>query len=107
MEDKRQSIIEEAIAKAVREGQFEKLPGAGKPLPPDAFKDAPEELKAGWRILKNAGFVPAEVELKQKIGNFREALQSPDLSLEQRKKLIKKIQLAEVELNIKMESYRR
>ena len=59
---------DEEIARHLREalasGELAGTEGFGKPLPEDAGWDAtPESLRMPFKILKNAGFVPAEVEL--------------------------------------------
>lgn len=56
------AIAEERIARARDAGEFDGLPGAGKPLELDDDSLVPEELRAGYRLLKNAGFLPPEVE---------------------------------------------
>lgn len=60
-------IAERKIAEAVERGDFDDLPGAGQPL--DLTDDAliPEDLRMAYRILKNAGFVPPEVETLNEI----------------------------------------
>jgi hypothetical protein len=60
--------MDEEIARHLREaaasGELQRIPGYGKPLPEDAGWDAtPEELRMPFKILKNAGFVPPELEL--------------------------------------------
>jgi hypothetical protein len=55
-------IAERRIAEAVSQGELDDLPGSGKPLALDADTLVPEELRMAHRILKNAGFVPREVE---------------------------------------------
>ena len=57
-------LAERKIAEAVSRGEFDDLPGAGRPL--DLEDDAliPEELRMAYRILKNAGFTPKEVQEK-------------------------------------------
>jgi len=66
-------IIEERIKKAQKEGAFTNLPGAGKPL---KFEDAnvPEDLRIAYKILKNANFLPPEIELRKQIHNTEEML---------------------------------
>ena len=59
---------DEEIARHLREamasGELAGTEGFGKPLPEDAGWDAtPEALRLPFKILKNAGFVPPEVEL--------------------------------------------
>ena len=48
-------IVEDLIKKAQRDGEFDNLPGAGKPLPPDEFAHYPEDIRMVMRILKNSG----------------------------------------------------
>lgn len=55
-------LIERRIDEARRRGAFDDLPGSGRPLELDDDRLVPEELRVAWRILKNAGFVPPEVE---------------------------------------------
>lgn len=54
-------LAEQKIAEAVSRGEFDDLPGAGRPLELDDDALVPEELRLAYRILKNAGFVPPEV----------------------------------------------
>lgn len=48
-------IVEDLIKAAQRDGKFDNLPGAGKPLPPDEFAHYPEDIRMAMRILKNSG----------------------------------------------------
>ncbi|WP_079911669.1 DnaJ family domain-containing protein [Paenibacillus sp. 32352] len=61
------SIAEEKIQKAIRQGEFDRLPGDGKPLPPDELENVPEELRVGFKILKNAGLIPEEMLLRKEM----------------------------------------
>ena len=59
---------DEEIARHLREapasGELAGTLGFGKPLPEDGGWNAtPEALRLPFKILKNAGYVPAEVEL--------------------------------------------
>lgn len=56
------ALVEERVAAARRAGAFDDLPGAGRPLAFDDEPLVPEELRMAYRILRNAGFVPAEVQ---------------------------------------------
>lgn len=60
-------IAEEKIREAIRRGEFDNLPGAGKPLPPDDLEGVPEELRVSFRILKNAGILPEEMQLRKEM----------------------------------------
>jgi Domain of unknown function (DUF1992) len=60
-------LAERKIAEAVAKGELDDLPGAGRPLELDDDALVPEELRLAYRILKNAGFVPPEVEALNEI----------------------------------------
>ena len=55
-------LAEKATQDAIARGELDALPGAGRPLDLDDDALIPEELRLAYRILKNAGCVPAEVE---------------------------------------------
>ena len=53
---------ERHILDAQSKGEFDNLPGAGSPLVLDDDSGVPQELRMAYRILKNAGYVPAELQ---------------------------------------------
>jgi DnaJ-like protein len=55
-------IAERKIAEALARGELSDLPGEGRPLALEDDALVPEKLRAAYRILKNAGYVPPEVE---------------------------------------------
>jgi hypothetical protein len=60
-------IAEQRITEAAERGEFDDLPGAGQPLDLDDDPLVPGELRLAYRILKNAGFVPPELEAQREI----------------------------------------
>jgi hypothetical protein len=62
-----QSIIENIIREAIEKGEFDNLPGKGKPLVFEDDSHVPEELRLAYKILKNADCVPPELQLKKDI----------------------------------------
>jgi hypothetical protein len=56
------ALVEKHVREAQANGVFDNLPGAGAPLKLDDDAMVPEELRAAYRILKNSGYVPPEVE---------------------------------------------
>lgn len=60
-------LAEVHIQKAIEEGELDDLPGRGKPLWLDDDRLVPEALRAGYRLLKNAGYLPPELELVREI----------------------------------------
>lgn len=89
-----QTIAERRILEAIENGDLDNLPNAGKPI--DYSQDAwvPEELRMAYSILKNAGCIPPELELRKEICTMREML----VSLDENPKRIQKIR----ELNFKI-----
>jgi hypothetical protein len=69
-----EKIVEERILQAQRRGDFENLPGSGKPLEIEDDRHIPEDLRLAYKILKNAGCIPPEIELKKEIHQTRDLL---------------------------------
>jgi hypothetical protein len=55
------AFAERQIYDAQSRGAFDDLPGAGAPLPPENMELVPEELRAGYRLLKNSSYLPGEL----------------------------------------------
>jgi hypothetical protein len=66
-----EKVLEEQIQRAMSEGKFDNLKGAGKPLNLDDYFATPEDVRVGHTLLKNNDFVPAEVVLLKEIGELR------------------------------------
>ncbi|HGE6931706.1 TPA: DUF1992 domain-containing protein [Enterobacter cloacae] len=56
---------ERHIRDAQTKGEFDNLPGSGEPLVLDDDSHIPPELRAGYRLLKNAGCLPPELEQRK------------------------------------------
>ena len=69
-----QKIVEERILRAQKNGEFDNLSGAGKPLALADDHYISEELRLAYKILKNADCVPPEIELKKEIKQTEELL---------------------------------
>ena len=63
--------VEEQIRRAMAEGEFDNLPGKGKPLDLENYFQTPEELRMGYSMLKQSGFVPEEVQMLKDIEALR------------------------------------
>ena len=57
-----ETLIEQRIREAQARGEFDDLPGAGRPLDLDDDLLVPEDLRVAHRILKNSGYVPPEAQ---------------------------------------------
>lgn len=67
-------LAEQRISEAIRRGELDDLPGAGRPL---VFDDDPfvsSEQRMVNRVLKNAGFTPPEVALRKEIARLRQEI---------------------------------
>ncbi len=67
-------IVEERIKNAQKKGDFENLPGSGEPLDLDYGSCVAEDLRLAYKILKNADFVPPEIEIKNEIKKTEDLL---------------------------------
>ena len=68
------AIAERRIREAQERGEFDDLPGAGAPLELDDDALVPEDLRAAYRVLKNAGFLPVELEIHSEIREIEQLL---------------------------------
>ena len=80
-------IAEQRIREAIERGEFESLPGAGRPLDLGDDPLVPQELRAAYRILKNAGYAPAEVHRLREIGELERWLETAPEDASRRKAL--------------------
>jgi len=69
-------IAEGKIREAMENGEFDNLLNKGKPLKLDDLAHIPEELRAGYTVLKNAGVLPEELELKKEIVSLQKLIDS-------------------------------
>ena len=69
-----EKIVEERIKQAQKNGEFDNLPGSGKPLLFENDGWVSGELSLAYKILKNADCLPPELELKKEITKTEELL---------------------------------
>ena len=87
-------------------GEFDNLPGKGKPVDLDVYFATPEHLRVGYSILKSADIIPAEMELLKQIEDLKKSLDSCTSEIEKsaiQKQLSEKI----THFNMRMEQYRK
>ena len=101
-----QKNVDEKIKEAIAKGEFDNLPGKGKPLDLDAYFAAPEHLRIGYSILKGADIIPEEMELLRQIEGLKKSLDSSTTEIE--KKALRQ-QLSEklTNFNMRMEQNRK
>jgi hypothetical protein len=67
-------IAEEKIREALARGELHSQHLAGKPLPLESNGLVPEDLRIAYKLLKDAGFLPPEMELRKEIVNLKDLL---------------------------------
>lgn len=67
-------IAEQRIAEAQKTGAFDNLPGQGKPLDMEDDSHIPAELRMAYKIMKNAGYLPPEIEDRKEMQTIVELL---------------------------------
>jgi hypothetical protein len=74
-----EKIVEKKIKEAEERGEFENLPGRGRPLKLDDDSRIPADLRLAYKILKNADCLPPEIELQKEIRKMEDMLKNiPD-----------------------------
>ena len=70
-----QSIAERRIEESMAKGDFDDLPGRGKPLELEDDSHVPPELRMAYKVLRNAGCVPPELAERKEISNLADMLE--------------------------------
>lgn len=86
-------LAERKIEEAVSRGVLDDLPGAGQPLALDDDPLIPEDLRLAYRILKNAGYVPPEVEALTEISRLEQLVLQGDVDAEAHARAVRKLAL--------------
>ncbi|MGW9128626.1 DnaJ family domain-containing protein [Paenibacillus chitinolyticus] len=96
------SLVEQRIQEAIRNGDFDNLPGKGKPLVLEDWSAVPEELRLSYKIIKNSGFLPEEMQLRKDMITLEELLACCH-DEEERDKLKKTLNAKKLRFNMLME----
>lgn len=72
--------IAQSLRDAQRSGELQAAPSWGKPLSlDDGYEQTPDALRMAFKALKDAGFVPPEVETMKQIAALRQVIEAaPD-----------------------------
>ncbi|MHB1416446.1 MAG: DnaJ family domain-containing protein [Chloroflexota bacterium] len=99
-------IADAKIRKAMEDGEFENLPGQGRPLELEDLSAIPEEYRAGYKVLKNAGIVPQEVQLRKEMADLQDRIAMCQ-SRREREALRRKLEQKTIHYNVLMERRRK
>ena len=93
-------IVEERIRTAQDNGEFDNLPGKGKPLNLEDDSGVPEDLRLAYKVLKNSNCLPIEMELRKEFFNLRRLL---DTAIDEptRRELRRELNLIALSLNLR------
>jgi hypothetical protein len=94
-----QRLAEQRILEAQRRGEFDNLPGKGKPLVLEDQSSIPDELRMAYHVLKNAHVLPPEAELLNDIHILEDLLKHVEDEGE-RKALAKSLQWKMIRLDL-------
>ncbi|MGB5157325.1 DnaJ family domain-containing protein [Desulfobacterium sp. N47] len=92
-------IIEQRILEAQKRGEFDNLSGTGKPLEFEESCTVPEDLRIAYKILKNADYLPPEIELKKEIIKTEELLAEMEDAPE-KYRVLKKLNFMKIKFNL-------
>ncbi len=67
-------IAERKIEEAVREGKLDVPEWRNRPLPKDNDPFVPADLKMAYKMLKNSGYLPPEIELRKEIDKLEDLI---------------------------------
>ncbi|WP_298827227.1 DnaJ family domain-containing protein [uncultured Piscinibacter sp.] len=98
--------IAEHLAQAFRSGELQSAPSFGKPMPEsEGWAATPAEFRLPFKILKNAGVPPPEIELFHRRARLRERL-SNAVSEQERQSLVAKLSEVEQVIALRLEGMR-
>ncbi len=91
-------LAEQHIQSALKKGELSGLSGEGKPLVQDDDSQVPAELRTAYRLLKNSGFLPPELETRREALALVDLLQHVDPDDQQAAVYQKQLQRLELQL---------
>ena len=98
--------IARALAEAAASGELERAMGYGKPLPEiPGWDETPEALRMPFKILKEAGIAPPEVELFHERARLKAAIDASTDAAE-RERLMKELGVLESKIALRLEALR-
>ena len=88
-------LVEQKIREAQEAGEFDDLEGAGRPVNLEAYFSTPEELRAGYALLKNAGVLPEEAVVIKELNEAAARLEAcqDEAERERLRRVVRDLQL--------------
>jgi hypothetical protein len=106
---KKPRTLDEEIAESLRQshesGELRRARDWGKPLDfGDGYDETPPELRMGFKILKDAGVVPAEIEVLREIERLEKRLGALDPGSDEAAALREKISGMRLVVAVRLEA---
>src|SRR5687767_3368579 len=101
-----EKLVEEKIREAMADGEFDNLPGRGKPLNLDAYFATPEDMRISYSVLKNAGVIPEQAELLKEVESLRLDLEQ-SVDENERIRIKRDIEAKVLKMNMMADYYKR
>ena len=96
--------IAEALRVAQESGELKSAKSYGKPIDfGDGYEDTPAELRMAFKMLKDSGYAPAEVQMLHELAGLRKEYATLDPESEAAKKLRAKISEMQVKVAMRIE----
>ena len=95
-------IAEQKIREAIERGELDNLPFHGIPIIPEDLSGVPESLRMGYKIMKNAGMLPPEMQLKKEMVSLQQLLDACEDD-DEKKQIQKKLSAKMMQFNMLME----
>jgi len=99
-----EQLAENRIIDAIAHGEFNDLTGSGKPLEMEDLSLVPEEIRMAYKVLKNAGMMPPELELKNEVTQLHRSLET-ETDDAKRQRSLRRLQYLYISLDISSQRY--
>ncbi len=98
------AIAERKIQEALARGELDNLTLKGEPLPVEDLTFVPEELRMGFKVLRNAGVLPEELQARRELVNLQGLLDACR-DEEERERLRRRLTLQRLRYDMLMERH--
>jgi hypothetical protein len=95
-------IAERKISEAIERGELDNLAFHGVRIVPEDLSGVPETLRMGYKVMKNAGILPPEMQLKKDMVSLQQLLDACEDDVE-KKHLQQKLNARTMRFNMLME----
>lgn len=99
-------FIEQKIREAMEKGEFDNLAGSGEPVDLSDYFATPEDVRLGYKLLKDAKIVPEELQLRRETEELKAELERCSTE-EEKRRIQRTIEEKRLKYNLLKERYRR